>query len=373
MKKVIGSGILLGTMFLLSGCSLPNKDTGVTISGMTGGVIRSEDRGQTYKPAVKVDEKKSISGVQTLALTIDRNDTKKIYLGSLDDGIFITYDGGENWTRSDVPIEKNYALVAHPTDTNIAYATGVFNGRGKIAKTIDGGKVWKEIYTEPSDGTIILSLAISANFPEKVYAGTSDGVIIMTQDGGATWGNLFKAKNPVRSLLVDAFDGNIIYAMTFQDALLLSRDGGNTFVDIVAEWRDRQDEKRRNCKTGERCSVQDINFGSAYAYALDPQVRGRGYLGTSNGLFRFTEYGNNWEEVNIIASSKSFPISAIAVSPQNSGEIYYSSAQAIYRTTNGGVNWFPFQLESDSVSVSVIALDGKNPGIVYVGLREGGK
>jgi photosystem II stability/assembly factor-like uncharacterized protein len=374
MRKIIGSGLLLGIVFLLSGCvALPNKSGGVNLSGMTGGVIRSDDHGKVYKPAVKVDEKKNISGVQTLSLAMDSNDTKKIYLGSLEDGIFITRDGGENWTRSDVPIQKNYALVLHPSDPNVAYATGVYNGRGKVAKTIDGGVEWKEVYTEPADGTVILSLAMNANMPEKVYAGTSDGMIIVTQDGGATWANLFKAQKPVRSLSVDRFDGNIVYAMTFQDAMLLSRDGGKTFVDIGAEWRKRQDEKRKDCKIGEKCSVQSIEFGSVYTYALDPQVRGRGYLGTNKGILRFTEYGNNWEEVNIIASSKAFPILAIAVNPQNSSEMYYSSAQAIYRTTDGGVSWFPFQLDADSVSVSVMILDGKNPEVIYVGLREGGK
>lgn len=373
MRKIIGLGLFLCAVWMLSGCATPIKSTEVSLAGMTGGIIRSDDGGKTYKPVVRVGEKGTLSGVQTLVVAMDRGDTKKMYLGSLEDGIFITHDGGENWEQSTVPIQKNYALVIHPADFNTAYVTGVYNGRGKIAKTVDGGKTWNEVYTEPADGTVILSLSIQKNAPEKVYAGTSEGTLIVTQDGGATWANSFKAENPIRALSVDPHDGNTLYAMTFQDSVLLSRDGGKTFMDMAEGWEKYQESKLESCRKDEKCSLQRVDLGSVYSFALDSQVRGKGYLGTNKGLFRFSHYGESWEEVNIISSSKAFPLSSVAVNPQNSGEIYYSSAQAIYRTVDEGLTWFPFQLESDTVSVSAIVFDEKNPGVVYAGLRKEGK
>ncbi len=373
MKKIVGSGLVLVVAFLLSGCTLPTGNTEVSISTMTGGMIRSDDRGQAYKPIVKVDDKKNIAKVNVLSLGMDYMDTKKIYLGSLESGVFMTKDGGETWAQVNVPIQKNYAIATHPSDSNIAYVTGVFNGRAKIAKTIDGGETWKETYTEPADGTVLLSLALKKSVPDVVYAGTSTGVIIMTQDGGATWENKFNAGKPVRALSVDPFNESIVYVMTFQNSLLMSRDGGNTFVDMKEEWKKALDEKKKACVQGKECAVKDVVVGSVYSYSLDRKLQGVGYVGTNKGLFRFSGYGANWEEINIIGSSKAFPIASVVVSPENSSEIYYNSAQAIYRTTDGGVNWFPYQLDADKASVSVMIHDFKNPGIIYVGLRESAK
>lgn len=371
MKHILQTSFLFGFVFLLSGCTLPTRNTAVTLVDMSGGVIKSTDRGQTYAPAVKVDDKSTLASVETLALAMDKNDANRIYLGSLSDGIWITKDGGGSWVKSNVPITKNYAIVLHPTDANIAYTTGVYNGRGKVAKTTDAGVTWKEIYTEPADGTVILSLALNAGAPDTVYAGTSAGVIVVTHDGGATWGNLFTAQKPIRSLSVDTFDGNIVYAMAFQDSMLLSRDRGKTFVDMKSEWSKKQEERKSKCASGDtKCNANTVTVGSVQSYALDAVSRGTGYVGTDKGLFRFTEYGQNWEEINIIASSKAFPITTVAVSPKNPGEFYYNSAQAIYRTTDGGSSWFPFQIESDKASVTVMVSDWNTPGVLYAGLRK---
>lgn len=374
LGTIIFSGLVFVFVMFLSGCSVSKKSSEITLTDLSGGVMRSDDRGQTYKPVVRLDETKTLANTETVALAMDPNNTKKLYLGSLSEGIFITEDGGETWKKSDVPISKNYAIAVHPKNSQVAYATGVYNGRGKIAKTENGGMSWKETYTEPSDGTVLLSLAVAAKNPETLYAGTSGGVVIATKDGGATWQNKYALKDPVRSLATDPSDENVVYAMTFQQSLFLSRDGGSTFSDMRILWKEQKEKEQNECEEKKKDKKQDCRKvfaqpGSVYSFALDTRSPGTGYAGTDKGLFRFTGYGKNWEEINIIGSSKSFPITAVAVGPESSKEIYYNSAQAIYRTLDGGINWFPFQIESDKIGVSVMLHDLQNPGVLYVGLR----
>lgn len=372
MKRFIGTGVLLGAAMLLSGCSLPTRNAAVTMADLSGGVVKSTDRGQTYAPAVKVNDRQTIASVETLSLAVDPNDAKKMYLGSLADGLWVTKDGAQTWEKLNVPITKNYAVVAHPTDSNIAYVTGIYNGRGKIAKTTDGGANWKEVYTEPADGTVILSLALAKGSPDTVYAGTDQGVIVVSRDGGSTWENRFKAKKPVRLLAADPFEGGILYAMTFQDSLLVSRDGGKTFIDAIGDFSQHLQKQAQGC-VGKICDIVGINPGAVYSLVLDTRTPGMGYIGTDKGLFRFTGYGADFQKLNIIGSSEAFPITAVAVGMETSKEIYYNSAQAIYRTLDGGTTWFPFQLDSDKISVSVMAHDLKDPGVLYVGLRKAQK
>lgn len=375
MQRFIGTGALLGAVLLLSGCSLPTRNATVTIADLSGGVTKSTDRGQTYNPAVKVSDRQTIASVETLSLAVDPADTQKIYLGSLSDGVWVTKDGAQTWEKLSVPITKNYAIAVHPTDTAIAYITGVYDGRGKIAKTTDGGATWKEVYTEPADGTVVLSLALDKRDPNTLYAGTDAGMVIVSHDGGSTWENKFSAKNAIRALATDTFEKNTVYAMTFQDSLLVSRDGGATFTNTIGGFSDRVNARLQACFSDSKKCADDAKPqpGAVYSFVLDARTPGMGYVGTDKGLFRFTGYGSDFQKLNIIGSSEAFPITAVAVGLESSKELYYNSAQAIYRTLDGGTTWFPFQLDSDKVSVSVMAHDLKDPGVLYVGLRKSQK
>jgi len=41
------------------------------------------------------------------------------------------------------------------------YGSGIFNKRAKIYKRVQENQEWKEVYTEPAEGTTIASLAIT--------------------------------------------------------------------------------------------------------------------------------------------------------------------------------------------------------------------
>lgn len=369
-RSSVGIVTLIGIVGTLSGCVSANPQE-ITVGDLSGGVIKSEDKGTTYAPAVNIDDRRTIARTDVLDIAIDANNNQKIYLGTLGDGLWVTENAGGNWRKLNVPLTKNYAVIAHPTNANVAYSAGVFNGRGKIARTDDGGENWKEVYTEPADGTVVLTLAINSFSPETVYAGTSGGVIVVTRNEGNTWENVFQAQNPVRRVAVDPKDGNTIFAMTFEDSLLRTRDGGKTFVDMKSEWDARRQERLNECRRKqEECTQWEIDPGQVFSFDLDPGNAGVGYVGTDSGLYRFDGYGESWRAINVIASSKAFPLRAVAVGSSNSQEIYYNSAQAIYRSLDGGVNWFPFQLDADKASVSIMKHDLANPGTLYVGLRK---
>ncbi len=315
-------------------------------------VIKSIDGGIGWLPKIKVDDKRTISGVDVLSMAIDPIDQSIVYIGTDANGLFVSKDGGETWTAVAFP-SKAYNVLFDPQNHEVMYASGVLNGRAKIFKRLKEGEQWKEVYTEPADGTIISSLAINPVNSQILYAGTSEGVIVKTIDGGLTWTNLKKTDGPVTGIAFDADNNGHLFFVVFQLGLLETKDGGKTIENITQK-------------------IDPIHLtASMRSIAADPNIGGVVYVGTEAGIFEKTGPDDAWKELNIIGSSKAFPIHAIAVNPANSREIVYAASQAIYKSNDGGVSWSTFQLDTNTTKeVSVLKYDKSDPFKIYAGLRK---
>jgi len=350
-KKIFSALFLVSAMLLFSGCSLSSSSVKTAPNPMTNAtVIKSVDNGTTWQAKIKVDDKKNIASVDVLSMAIDPVEANIIYLGTQANGLFVSKDGAETWTQVTFP-DKAYNVVFDPNNHDIMYASGVLNGRAKIYKRLKEGEQWKEIYTEPADGTVISALAINKINSQVLFAGTSEGVIIKTTDGGVTWTNIKKADGPVVGIVFDsASDWHVFFAI-FEVGVLETRDGGKVIEDI----------SRKIDTKG--------NITSVYSLVGDPSSAGVVYVGTGNGIFKKTGAGDLWEAVNLIESSKAFPIRAIAVSPNNPKELIYASAKALYKSTDGGTQWATFQLDT-AKEIGVLKYDPTDPTKLYGGLRK---
>lgn len=348
-KKMLLMFLLFAGTAFLSGCSFKPSTTLTNKNTMTNAtVLKTEDGGVSWNPKIKVDDKKNISGVDVLSMAISPLDSNVIYLGSAANGLFQTKDAGETWKQVAFP-DKAYGLLFDPNDANIMYASGVFNGRAKIFKRIGEDQEWKDIYTEPADGTIISTLAIDNKNHQVLFAGTNAGVIIKSTDAGATWLNLQKAEGPINSIAFDSANSAHIFFGVYKKGLLETKDGGTTLEENV----EKIDSAGR---------IKDV-----YTLIADPYLGGVFYVGTGKGMFRRANDGS-WSEINIIESSKAFPIRAIAVNPANSKEIMYAASKAIYKTIDNGVKWSTFQLEA-SKEISVLKYVNNDSSKIYAGLR----
>ena len=350
MKKTLSIAILASAVFLFSGCSLPST-TKLSNSPMANAtVLKTVDGAVTWQPKIKVDATKTIAGIDVLSMALDPTDSNVIYLGTQANGLFVSKDGAETWTQAAFP-EKVYGLVFDPSNHEVMYASGVLNGRAKIFKRLNEGEQWKEIYTEPADGAVISALAIDGVNSQILFAGTSEGVIVKTVDGGTTWTNLKKADGPVTSIVFDKAGDNHIFFLVFQLALLETKDGGKTLENITPK-------------------IDAVNrTTSVYSLVADPNAGGVFYVGTGSGIFRKNGAGDLWSQVNTIESSRAFAIRAIAINPANSKEIIYASSQAIYKSSDGGNTWATFQLDT-AKEISVLKYDKSDVAKIYAGLRK---
>jgi photosystem II stability/assembly factor-like uncharacterized protein len=160
------------------------------------------------------------------------------------------------------------------------------NNRPVMGRIWSPEAVWKNVFTSPY-GTIV-SLAESTVEAGLIAVGTDDGLIQITQDGGATWERFDQfanvpAKSYVADLIFSKHDKNTLYAVfnnhkegDFEPYILTSKDLGKS-------W-------------------QRINSGISKPHAcwtiledhVDPKLL---FAGSEFGVYCSVDMGKNWHQM----------------------------------------------------------------------------
>lgn len=344
---------LLAIIFI-SACSLIG-------SGNDGGIFRSDDGGKTFTPKVRAENNQIINGVDVLSLAINPQNGSEVYAGSKTSGIFKSTDGGELWKQlavSQLTPLKIYSLAIDPMDPKIIYAVSVIGKRGKIIKSTDAGETWKDTYSEPSDGTLVLSVAVNPQKPENIFAGTDQGQIIFSEDAGETWRSSYwtEGNEAVYKIAFDNVNPDIVYFALFEKGVLRTTNEGKSFEAL-------------NRKTNENAFLFANGLNGTISIEADPSREGWVYAGTTEGLLRSKDKGDNWEVIKTLNKPNEFGIRSIAINPQNSEEIICIVEQVLYKSIDGGVNWLPVQFDANR-TLETIEYNPHNPEQVFVGLNK---
>lgn len=245
-----------------------------------------------------------------------------------------------------------------PTNSANIYATTSIDGRGKIVKSEDSGDSWKEIYSEPTANSLILSLAVNRQTPQDIYAGTDKGQIIFSEDGGQSWRSLLwtEGNKAVYKIAIDSINPSLAYFLLFESGVLRTTDGGVTFDELLRS----KNENNFSFSQG---------LDKALSVAADPQREGWVYVGDGEGLVRSKDSGESWEVVKTLNNPANVEIRSIAINPQNSDEIIFSAAQNFYKSNDGGVNWMPLQFNT-SRSPEVVKYNPLNSEQIFVGMNQ---
>jgi hypothetical protein len=295
-----------GTSNELTGANVTALDVGTTsgtlFAAASGrGVFRSDDDGNTWTTINTGLPTPTLLSFTSLAVNPNVPDT--VLLGTEDDGVFITLNGGGTWAEGNEgllsgvdPVEDIRDFAIDTTNTSFLAATeeGVF--RRDFA-----GPPW-----EP------LSSGLSARFteaidfnpinPQVLYAGTRFFGIFKSSDGGSTWilssDGLGAAS--VRDVVFNPNITSTIHAATFGGGVWSSFDDGATWAP----------------------SSVDIDGTFALALAVNPSNPDTLFVGTSGeGVFRSLDEGDNWDilDTGLPAGST---VSTILVDPRSASTLF---------------------------------------------------
>lgn len=352
MKKLAIA--LVSVVFIAAACDNLLTD-GFAVNTGTRGVFKSEDNGQTFRPANRL-AKGNIGSVSVNDISLEPGNTDVLYLASTK-GIYKSTDSAKNWTfiLSGMAVAD---ISIDPIDTKVVYAAGLVLGNGKIIKSLDGGSSWIDIYTEPSKNNPVLSITVPQLRNDTVIAGLASGEIIRSNDKGQTWQAI---KDFQDRLIKLQLDHNQIYALLSQKGVLKSSDYGLTWEDITVSLTS---SSISSYVTG---GVKSIK--SFYDLALDQKQSGVVYLATEAGLIRTVNDGASWATINLPLRDQSQKSTSVVVNPSNSNNIFVAIGATIFKSVNGGLTWETKDINTtNTIRVSVI--DPTRANVVYLGLGD---
>jgi len=316
----ISSGIHVDQHAMAFSAQNPNE----VLIGNDGGLYKSTNNGLTYTFI------NNLPITQFYRFTVDEQNENKRYGGAQDNSTVRTTTGSENdWYT--IYGGDGFQPLVNPTNTNTIYALSqngnlvrslnnagsfssilnginasdrnnwdtaicfdpndpniLYYGTHRVYKTTNSGNSWQAISSDLSNGApggnlsfgTITTIDVSPLNSNKIFTGTDDGNVWITNDGGTNWTKISDDLPNFWTTKVkaSAVDENTIY-VTFSGYrygendghLFKSMDNGNTWVDLSTNFPD--------------IPVSDIEIDSF----------GNLFLATDIGVLASADNGVSWE------------------------------------------------------------------------------
>ncbi len=357
----------------------PVRSNTVYAGAATGGVWRSTDGGVTFRRSWPATLTPSIGALAVTPAGAVYAGTGEGNPGGGSvtfpgNGVFRSTDGGTTWTPAGLAgSDRIGRLALDPTNPNrlFAAATGSLFTPGGVRglyRTTDGGTTWQRVLAGANGTTGAVDVAIDPNNPNRVFAvmwdhkreprgrtygGVGSGVFRST-DGGTTWtrvggglpasstnlgrmGVAIARSNSARMYVIAAdTTGNFLGFWT-------STDSGGTWTRITNTsflsasqstygwwfgriWIDPNASRHlwvagvqmlESSDAGASWTRNTTFHADQHAFAFDPRVGGRVFLGNDGGVYRSTAGGSlsgTWTKASSLAVNQFY---TVAVSRQD--------------------------------------------------------
>lgn len=349
VKRLLAPFGIAALLFAGAGCVSFNSGGG-SQTGADGGVFKTADKGDNWamKNAIPTTtgEKRGFSGANVTAIVQDPEDPNTIYVGTTDNGMFYTYDGGETWwqptqlSRGRIP-----SIAVNPKNKCTVYVAI----ENKLLKSDDCSRSWNVTYLDSRLDKQTTAAAIDFYNPQVVWIANNSGDVLRSDDAGASWTNVKSFGNPILRLAMHATDSRKVYVATKNAGVWRTDDGGATWNDLG--------EKYKNFSGS-------VEFYDMALGVSDPNTI---VIVTKYGLIRSTDAGNDWQAVDLLTPPGTTLIYSVALDPKDVNSIYYGTSTTFYRSPNGGVNWIPKKLPGSRTATALL-VDRANSNVLYLGV-----
>ncbi|MGH8306963.1 MAG: WD40/YVTN/BNR-like repeat-containing protein [Gammaproteobacteria bacterium] len=226
--------------------------------------VYNRDTGQIAEVGPKALHSKDYRVLRTMPLQFSPLDPHRLYFAS--NVVWQTDDGGQHWTQISPDLTRKTWLVP----ANVGKYKGSKNAK-------------------PTDRGVVYALAPSPLNINTIWAGTDDGLVWVTRDGGQRWRNVtppqMKPWWKVFALEASHFDPNTVYAaintMRLDDMrphLFRSTDGGKHWVAIDNGLADD---------------------ATTNVVREDPKTRGLLFAGTETQTYVSFDNGDYWQSLRL--------------------------------------------------------------------------
>ncbi len=227
----------------------------------------------------------------------------------------------ERWDRVTGEVEhlgkpgrhlRTYPVIFSYKDPHVLYA-----GMQYVMKTSDGGKSWETISPDLSRETYELPGSVAAYAAAAKAQATRRGVVY--------------------SIAPSHLDVNVLWAGTDDGLIQVTRDGGKTWKNVtpaaIAPW-------------SKVAQLDSSHFDDRTVYAAINRLR---VDDMKPHAWRTHDGGATWKE--IVRGLPEGPVNAVREDPVRRGLLYAATELAVYVSFNDGDDWEPLRLNMPHTSI----------------------
>ncbi len=236
---------------------------------------------------------------------------------------------------------------------------------GQIYRTIDGGAIWRRIRPGiRATGFTVTVILFDSEKPDRIYVGVKavtalgeegkGGAAYLSEDNGENWREIEGMHGRlVRSIVQSSKDANVLVASTLE-GIYRSLDRGQKWEMITP--------------------ANDPELRNFHAVAIDPRDVDTIYAGTSHLPWKTTDGGKTWKragtkETGMIDDSD---IMAIHIDEANPEVVLMSACSGIYRSLDSSAKWSKIQgIPYSSRRTHIIYQHPTKPEVIFAGTTEG--
>ena len=278
-----------------------------------------------------------LEGRGARCLALDPEDPDILYVGTSDEGVFKSENGGAAWEQlSGIEHPRVTAVAVSPTDGAVYAGTEpsalfVSRDRGASWRELEGMRNLPSAPTwsfPPRPWTShVRAIALSYSDPNLIVAGIELGGVVRSTDGGETWQDQRPGAQP---------DCHSLFAHPAAPDLIYEAGGGGfaRSTDFGDSWEAADEGMGLHYVWGLAADAADPSLVYASAASGPYQAHGRG---SSNATIYRRSGNERWQPV--LEGLSAFPY-ALCQDPQTPGMLYAGFGDGmILRGTNAGENW----------------------------------
>ncbi len=362
MAHVILIGVLATLVFLVILLQFAFAGSGVrratqaTLSASNSGeslLIRSFDGGETWKPIFPpAGEEDFPGGADILDFEFHPARTAELFIATNSAGLWMSPDLGIHWRQIEGgsallgPESQVYAVALSKSEPVVLFVSVASPDGNVILQSRDYGKSFREVYSVPSRSGVARAIAIDPKYSDHIFLGMSDGALLESEDGGATW--IVRTRfddsltsilqNPSRpaSLLI-VMDSGIIqttndFGKTWEKVFM--GEGGQSPGSFFIPQPDGEPVRPPNFFENPFRSRKDT-----YDFAQDPADFSEFVAITRRGIIRSSDGGTSWRGVETILDAGDTTKGTVALLPGMPESILFALGADFYRSDDGGLRW----------------------------------
>jgi photosystem II stability/assembly factor-like uncharacterized protein len=235
------------------------------------------------------------------SLLVDATDPDRLLLGT-HVGVYESMDAGRTWTFAG--LEGDDAMnLARESDGALWVA-----GHNVLEKSADGGATWADVDPEGLPGKDVHGFTLKSDDDRTVYAAIAGEGLYRSQDGGTSFQEVSTGVGPAVYGLAVTASGRVLAAQ--QGGVSASEDGGTTWKVLLEQV--------------------------AVGLAVSPEDEDVILVTTTTGIFRSTDGGESWDEVQTIPDG-AWPVTFAPSEPERAYVVGFD--RQLYRSDDAGATW----------------------------------